>query len=103
MTGYMKGYQVVVEDNRSQYEEPGVNIGNVYLSLEAAEREFKQTIDDAKTNTAGNYDWLADALESRPNDIKEKWVTERWVTFHDYVADDHLSIYINETEIVSVC
>lgn len=103
MTGYMKGYQVVVEDNRSQYEEHGVNIGSVYLSLEAAEREFRHTIEDAKTNTAGDYDWLADALESRPNDIKEKWETERFVMFKDMYSGDKLSIYINETEIISVC
>ena len=103
MTGYMKGYQVVVEDNRSQYEEPGVNIGNVYLSLEAAEREFRHTIEDAKTNTVGDYDWLADAIESRPNEIKEKWETERFVTFKDMYSDSKLSIYINEIEIISVC
>ena len=96
----IKGYQVVIEDNRSQYEEPGIYIRQVHTSYAEAEKEFNEAVEDAKTNTAGDFDWLASAFETYPNDVKEKWNSGHWVEFKDIYADDKLDIYINEVDIV---
>ena len=95
----MKGYQVVVVDDRDQYEAPGVYVRDVHRDFNDARDEFIEEINDAKTNTCGDFDWLAQAFEDYPNNIKEQWETDRWVIFSDIYSGDRLEIYIIEVNI----
>ena len=96
----MKGSIIIVEEDRSGNSESSTYAGNIcHVSLDAAEKEWQETVEDAKTNHEGEFGWLADAIEERPEDVQEKHPGERWVSFSDVFANDLLNIYIHEVTI----
>lgn len=100
MSKTTKGYIVITEDLRVQYEEPGIYVGDiVHTDIETAMKEMEEKVQYAKTEESGDYDWLASALVSRPTDIREKWQTDRYVSFLDMYSGDKLNIYIHEITI----
>lgn len=95
-----KGYVVVTEEIRDYETATTVNVGEtVYTDLDEAFEEFNEIVRDAKTNTAGDFSWVAETLEENPGDIVEQWATGRWVTFHGKFDGDRLDIYIHEVTI----
>lgn len=91
-----KGYIVVTEDLRGQYDEPGIYIGDtVFTDLDKAMADFHETIENAKDEDA-DEDWLPVALRDTPDGIKEEWLTDRYVAFIDMYSGDRMNIYIHE-------
>lgn len=100
MNAENKAYIVVIEELRDHYEEPSILVGEVcHTSLETAMKEFHEKVLYAKTEEAGDYDWLASSLKVYPSNIKERWRTERYVEFSDTMSGDKLYIYIHEVVI----
>lgn len=93
-----EGWQVCVENARVG-EEPEFYVNDVHLDHDAAVEEWKNAIHELKTDTGGNIDWLAHALQDFPRDITEKSEGEFLLTFTDNATGDQLSVYINEVEI----
>ena len=94
-----KGYIVVIEESR-ECEATCVRVSDdVYTNFDDANKEFSDIIEDAKTNTEGDFDWLAIMLDEQPDHIVEEWITGRYVRFYDNYGADSLDVYIHEVTI----
>ena len=93
----MKGFIIIKESHRETTDVYASEI--VHTKLEDAMQEFREVIADAKDRGCTEDEWLSEALAERPEDIKEKWHTGRYVTYEDTLVGDSLDVYIHEVEI----
>lgn len=87
------GYIIVVENN-AKYG-PATEVGtSVYRLLKIAQIRFKNKIKKVEKNPNSYF-----GLASK-NDLRYKWITDRYIEIKDSFSGDIINIYIHEVKIL---